>query len=78
MSRVRVRVAAEVAFFTTFWVVEVRLLVFLPVTLSLTAVPMAVAAVAVTAVTTAFSTFEKMLFFLGSALAAFSGFAGTT
>ena len=44
MSRVRVRVAAEVAFFTTFCVVEVRLVLFLPVTLLLTAVPRAVAA----------------------------------
>ena len=65
MSRVRVRVAAEVAFFTTFCVVEVRLVLFLPVTLLLTAVPRAVAAVAVTAVTTAFSTLAKMPFFLG-------------
>ena len=54
MSRVMVRVAAEVAFLMTFWPVEVLDLVFLPVTLLLTAVPMEVATVAVTAVRTAF------------------------
>ena len=58
-SRVAVRVAAEVAFFTTRPVVEVLLFVFFPVTLSLTHVPKMAAKVPVMAVTMAFHTFDR-------------------
>ena len=70
MSRVRVRVTDEVVFFTIFCPIEVLLLVFLPLTASLTAVPAAVARVAVTAVRAALSSLlPKPLFFeaLGAA-----------
>ena len=59
-SRVRVRVAAEVVFFTIFWPAVVDDLVFLPLTLSLTAVPTKVPIVAVAAVTTALKIFDPM------------------
>ena len=79
-SRVMVRVAAEVAFFTTFPVVEVfDFFFFLPVTLSETAVPTIVASVAVMAVMMAFSTLEKnpgfVLFFFSSFSFSASSFA---
>ena len=67
--------AAAVAFLTTRCVAEVRLLVFLPLTLSLTKEPAMAASVAVTAVMMALIIFERRPFFFFSA-AGFSGFSG--
>ena len=64
ISRVMVRVAAEVELLMTFSAVEVFDLDFLPVTLLLTAVPTAVATVPVMAVIIALSTLPKIPFFL--------------
>ena len=59
-SRVIVRVAALVAFFTTLSFVEVLERVFLPVTLLLTYVPSIAAKVEVSAVMTAFITLPSI------------------
>ena len=59
-----VRVAALVAFFTTFSLAEVFDFDCLPLTLLLTHVPRMVASVEVTAVSTAFHTFDIMPGFL--------------
>ena len=65
-SRVMVLVAADVAFFTTRSFVEVRLLDFLPDTLLLTHEPKIAASVDVTAVITAFITFDSTPGFFSS------------
>ncbi len=76
-SLVMVRVAAEVAFFTTRSLVDVRRLVVLPLTFSLTQAPRMAASVDVTADITAFSTLDMMPGFCFSALAGFSHLEGT-
>ena len=72
ISRVIVRVAAEVVFLMTFSLVEVFDLVFLPVTLLLMAVPAAVAKVPVTAVMMALITLPKTPCFLEDFFPSFS------
>ena len=74
-SLVMVRVAAEVAFFTTFSVAEVFDFVCLPDTLLLTKEPTTVAMVDVTAVMIAARTFEGRPFFCLPPFLVFSSLA---
>ena len=77
-SLVMVRVAALVAFLTTRSLADLRLLVSLPETLSLTQVPSMAARVDVIAVRMALKTLLMMPGFFFSSFSAFSAFLGVS